>query len=263
MNNLNRTIIEKIDSIRNDLESGSTTILKNSIQVILDINSQYVLDQAMLGEIVKELICAKPTMSAPKNVLSKIYNEVEAEGIGILTDICNQMLEKINTSSQNTTRLASEFFRLRYISKNKTILSTSFSSAVIRVIEELSKTDNLKVVAVESKMGEFDYSFALVETCRKFGAETLILSFSEIENLAYPIDFAIIGADCVAKDVEVVNGTPSFLLAKFCQAKKIPFYVVAESFKFSNKCLTEEGFDRIPWNYITDILSDSLFELWK
>ncbi|MBM2815513.1 MAG: hypothetical protein HW421_2275 [Ignavibacteria bacterium] len=66
------------------------------------------------------------------------------------------------------------------------------------------------------------------------------------------------GADKILLDGSVVNGFPSLEVAKLNQ-KKIPFYVIGESFKYSSSQSIEDGFDIIPAEFITKIFSDEIF----
>ena len=73
---------------------------------------------------------------------------------------------------------------------------------------------------------------------------------------------AMVGADSILDNGSLINGTPTLIIAEAAKEKRIPFYVVCETTKFSALRLAgrhlwlEEGFEMIPPNLITRIITE-------
>ena len=91
--------------------------------------------------------------------------------------------------------------------------------------------------------------------CVKENINYEIINFDKLINYFNSDTISIIGADRILDDNSVINGIPSLELAKQCNSK-IPFYVMAESFKKDNNLIIEEGFDLIPNHLIAEIISN-------
>jgi translation initiation factor 2B subunit (eIF-2B alpha/beta/delta family) len=72
----------------------------------------------------------------------------------------------------------------------------------------------------------------------------------------------MVGADSILDNGSLINGAPTLIIAEAAKEKKIPFYVVCETTKFSALRLAgrhmwlEEGFEVIPPQLITRIITE-------
>ncbi len=72
----------------------------------------------------------------------------------------------------------------------------------------------------------------------------------------------MVGADSILDDGSLINGAPTMIIAEAAKTRKIPFYVVCETTKFSALRIAgrhlwlEEGFEVIPASLITRIITE-------
>ena len=65
----------------------------------------------------------------------------------------------------------------------------------------------------------------------------------------------LVGADAVTTD-SVVNGVPTAELAA-AALDRIPLYVVCETIKFTDEAATAPGYDRVPLEQVTDVITEN------
>ncbi len=163
-----------------------------------------------------------------------------------------------------------------HLLKIKKIITLSRSGTVLDLLKYWHKKNNsLKVVVCESRP-MFEGRLA-AEELAKAGIKAELVTDAMMAMCVTKVDAAIIGADSVLKNSNVVNKAGSYTLALLCKSHKKPFYVVATGSKFSNKnsfrLLQEDPkeiwdkklknltisnfyFEEIPKKFITKIFSD-------
>ncbi len=68
----------------------------------------------------------------------------------------------------------------------------------------------------------------------------------------------LVGADSILADGTLINGIPTYELASAARESDIPVYSVCETAKFNaqGQIELEEGFDRIPPDLVTGIITE-------
>lgn len=123
---------------------------------------------------------------------------------------------------------------LKFIPDSKKVITLSRSGTVLNILKLWQSINkNLRVVVCESRpMLE---GRLLAEDLLKFGLKVEVITDSVMSLYVPKVDAAIIGADSVLKNGNVINKTGSKSLALLCKEYKIPFYIVTTRSKFSNK----------------------------
>jgi len=123
---------------------------------------------------------------------------------------------------------------LKCIPDSKKVITLSRSGTVLNILRLWQSTNkNLRVVVCESRpMLE---GRLLAEDLLKFGLKVQLVADSVMSLFVPEVDAAIIGADSVLKNGNVINKTGSKSLALLCKEYKIPFYIVTTRSNFSDK----------------------------
>jgi len=243
----------RIEEIRNDFTNGSSVIAWNVLNLLADaIKIIDESDKDNILDLAKELLSAKPHMAGPTNIL-EIFNK-QFPRYSTKSEIAN-FLNKLNSdlllASDTCVSLAIE----KLIEKEKTsILTCSYSSNVFNIIS--SAKSKMTVYILQSIWNGIDYGEIWIDKLSDLNVECNVLS----EDDAIPvIDFALIGADAVLYSGDIINGIPSLYLAKSMKKIGIPLFVVAESFKKCKQIPIIDGFEQIPNELISDIITDDIF----
>lgn len=250
------------DKIANDKINGSISIAKgvvSELKLLLFKSSSNEIK--FLCQFLPYLKQAKPTMSALENTLTLLHKKIKENPRGDLPRICDEVLQIIDESTNTTINVALEHITHTFTANFVSIITTSFSSTVLSLLKRLKAERNTKVYVLESYFGGTRHSFNFVQECAIHQIDASEIKSDALQKQKGKLDFAIIGADRIVNDKGVVNGTPSLYLAESTKILGIPFFVIGESIKTSNSLYCEEGYDKIPWNYITKIFSDSIFTL--
>jgi translation initiation factor 2B subunit (eIF-2B alpha/beta/delta family) len=250
-------IITKIEALKNDFTSGSSEITLNALSIFIEAIKVSSNSDNFISEVKQNLIDAKPAMPAIRNIIGFTFEKYQ-NGISNPEDLFNFVVRKLHEAGKIITNKALEKIKSY---NHKSIITCSYSSNVIKLLKKIQKYSNfrniLNIFSLESIWNVRNYSLQMKEKCSEFGMEINIIDLQTIDNFHY--DFAIIGADSFIPRKGFVNGIPTKALADYTKSKKIPFLVLAESFKKHNEIRLDEGFEFIPLNSNISILSDGIF----
>jgi translation initiation factor 2B subunit (eIF-2B alpha/beta/delta family) len=249
-----------IKGIADDNINGSNTILLNSIDVVLYalelVNPDTYPNQ--IKQVATRLKEAKPIMAAQSNIMDIIIKETNhVPDIGILKEKIISLKSKIPEATHKTIENA---FNTIALGKNElSVITCSYSGAVYEFLKYcFGRNVKIALTSVEYSWRGVDFHKMMIEKCTEVGIEGRSISFDNIDKAISRSDCAIIGADSIFLSDKVINGTPSHRLALNCFGK-LPFYVIAESYKKGDLAFVKDGFDFVPNSFITSIFSDSLF----
>jgi len=247
-----------VNSIGNDLTSGSTTIARRTVEAFFRA-AELLSDAGRIGELSRvsyDFTAAKPSMAAIKNIIDYCIRLIESEEGNIsYSRMASIVISRINVARQETIATALQNLRALYPSRCR-LLTCSYSSAVLELIYELVKSGiNTSAIILESAWQTYYYGIMLAEECNSRGIKTMTIKDTDIAEGILQSDCTVIGADALTADGGAVNGIPSLELASH-SAGRIPFFVIAESFKSCDTAVVEDGFCYIPGEFITTIFSD-------
>ncbi len=256
-----REIDSLIAEIYNDMVSGSTTITKKSLSII-EKASEYMegsQDLSLLKYISNDIIKAKPSMAALEVIISRAVKEIisnyENEYPG---KIIRKVRSDMDAATNRTIKKAVDKL-FRQLQCNK-VMTCSFSSTVLKIFKKALEEDyKFTVLALESIIDDHSYGENVKSSCSEFGIKSKIISGDAIRSNLKITDCILIGADSIYKHGGAVNGYPSYKLAS-ANTLQTPFFIAAESFKRRAKYHLDKGYDYIPAELITEVISDSMFE---
>ena len=251
---LSQKLNEKIEAIENDLENGSTTIAKNAIDVFAFAVDQYPENPGKIKEAANKIKKAKPSMAALQNMIDRcLVNISDMEAPFSFKNSAYQLKKDMDKETGVIIKKAVSLLSEK--DQPLGIVTASYSSTVIKLFKELNnKETSIKIYALESVWQKRDYAEAVIKECSKEHISSQHLKMDDLESIIERLDAAIIGADSFHEKGSAVNGIPSYDLSKKC-SDKIEFYVLAESYKKSNEAKIEDGFELIPEEYITKIIT--------
>ncbi|MDO8548618.1 MAG: hypothetical protein Q7S39_00510 [Ignavibacteria bacterium] len=230
----------KLDKILSDNKSGSTEILlklikwsKNNAE-----NKETLLE--MIDSANKDLLSFSSVQAFTKN-FKKIIKENDKSKI---IDFLKEQTEEIENRYSNLFKNS-----LTFLKNYKKIVTLSNSSTVIEILKRLNKKGKIFVTIGESRP-QLEGRIMVKELLNnKIKVEIAPDAF--LSNIIEKADAAIIGADIVLSNGDVVNKIGSRSLAIFCKYFQKPFYILSTSDKFSKKkkYIPEKRNENEIWNY--------------
>lgn len=224
--------LEELNQIEKDTESGCHELTQKGIYALKEFvkrgkTAKEKLDR--LNQGIKLLLELRPTMSMIRGALLDLYKEVAPEIDREELELVVQKLELYYERLVHSKEYIALGFK-HYIgdkSINK-VVTISWSSTVYAVLKEVKP--NIVVVG-ESRPNMEGRRTAL--SLAEEGIKVRFFVDSALPNQIKDADFAIIGADALYPNGDVVNKIGSLLLAISTKLYNKPFYVIAHSLKLT------------------------------
>lgn len=212
-----------------DLEWILNNKTLGSSELVDSLNNYFLTIYKHKTKILKNIPLIKEKLGhfeVFKEYLKNLYSAVESE---------KKLLKFLRShSSRQKCELEIIFKkiypRLRNLNK---IITLSRSGTVIEILKLWhQKNKGIKIVVCESRP-KFEGRL-MAESLVKSGIKTELITDAMMGIYISKVDAAIIGADSILKNGNVINKVGSKLLALLCKEYRKPFFVVATKSKLSN-----------------------------
>lgn len=254
-------IEEMISVLENDAKNGSVQIALNALDILFLSIKRFkrAEETGQIETVADMLIHAKPTMSAVKNI-------IEAAMYG-LSNISNYedfplVVEKIKLNIEKASLICRQTALNEIFSeKNKVlnIFTCSYSGSVLNFFKYAKISGKkFKVSALNSAWNSISYGGIMVLECKNNEIKAEIIDDNNIEASVAEADVVLCGADKILAGGSAVNGYPSENVAAAARGQT-PFYIIAESFKYSENYYAEDGYEYVPKELISAIFTDDVF----
>ncbi|HEX7365350.1 MAG TPA: hypothetical protein VF366_09310 [Dehalococcoidia bacterium] len=269
---MNSSVAEEINQLKSDDIHGASWMALHAINTLnLAVNqSQAVTMEKFIEEtrqVAEQLASARPNITPIAyyanqflyQVLTRAKIETDVNAVRRFAESKGKELLKTATKAfSKTVEYASSI-----IGDLESVITCSYSSTVCQVLEQAHQRETrFRVLIAESKFGDKAYGELAATELMKHQILAEIIPDASINFRISKADKALVGADSITGDGYLINGKPTLLLAQAAKSKNIPFFVACESSKFtirgyvSKSAELEPGFDRIPLNLITGIITE-------
>jgi len=183
----------------------------------------------------KQILLSRPTEPLMRNVLNKIEKKISKK----------QILEHLKNSQKKINLFAS-----KSIKKNNVVFTHCHSSTVVQALVFTKKKKSFEVYNTETRP-----LFQGRKTSRELKkAKIKVTQFVDSavgialskEQGTKKVDLVFLGADAITKK-GAINKVGSEVIARLAKTEKIPVYILADSWKFSNKKqeIEQRNFDEV------------------
>jgi len=119
-----------------------------------------------------------------------------------------------------------------FIRDGAVILTHSMSRVVLDALELASKSDKrFSVLIPESRPDGSGYSLA--KHLQGLGLPSQIIMDSAVAHMMHKVDIVMVGAEAIVENGGIINKIGTYQLSLVAKALNKPFYVLAETFKFT------------------------------
>jgi len=219
-----------LDEITNERLGGASYLAKKAAEAyIILLKDEAFFNRDYVKELSEILIEKLPSVASVYNIAAKMLREAK----------------NAQTTRNEMLKIAEEYFKNIEVAREKvakrflnlvreseiTVITHSYSAAVLATLKELkAQGTSLKVIVTESRP-DFE-GIQLANALENLEITYEIITDAQIGLWVKEADMAITGADCVTRDLYVINKAGTFLLALSAHHYGVPFYVVAEEYKF-------------------------------
>lgn len=269
---MNSKVLKEITQLKEDDVHGASWLSLHAINtLILAVSESQTTSVADLVQEIKkvaeELTSARPSITPITNysnqflhqMVTRSQNENSLEAFKSFAETKGKELVK---SATKAVSKAVEY-ACGIIGDLDTVLTCSYSSTVCQVLELARQRETrFRVITAESKFNDKAYGEITAKQLMKYEIPVELIADTDISLRISKADKALVGADSITADGYLVNGKPTLLLAQAAKNKRIPFYVVCESAKFTiggyitKSTELEPSFDKTPLNLVTGIITE-------
>jgi len=214
----------QLEHILNNKKLGSSELVNLLNDYFLSIKNK----KPEISKTIKQVKIKLGHFEAINNYLKELNSILgkkdKTEFINFLSDHASQEIKKFEIIFDKI---------YPHLKKIKSIITLSRSGTVLEILKHWhQKNKKIEVVICESRPkleGRL-----LAEELAEIGIKTLLISDAMMSLYVSKVDAAIIGADSVLKNGDVINKVGSKSLALLCKEYKKSFFVVTTQEKFSN-----------------------------
>lgn len=274
---MNRTMnpknLKKVNELKNDRLHGANWLSSQAINVMgLAMRESRAITAAELvnelNEIAAAITEARPSMTSIANYISQLLHQITliSQEQKQMDDVKNSAQAKVKEFIklvQEAPRKAAEN-AATMIADEDTLITCSYSSTVCKTFTiSRERAKKIEVIIAESRCNDITYGEISAQQLKRHRIPTTVIPDKDINRYIEKTKKALVGADTILIDGSLINGTPTYKLAQAAATAKIPFYSVCETAKFDalnqhrKQPKLEPGFDLIPANLITGIITES------
>ncbi|MFI5236664.1 MAG: hypothetical protein ACHQLA_01845 [Ignavibacteriales bacterium] len=215
----------QLEYILNNKQLGSSELVNLLNDYFLSIKN----NNSEIGKMLKLAKTKLGHFEAVNNYLNKLNSVLakkdKTQLINFLSEYTNQEINKFEIIFNKI---------YPHLKKIKSIITLSRSGTVLEILKHLhQKNTQFEVVICESRPkleGRL-----LAEELSGIGIKSLLISDAMMSLYVSKINVAIIGADIVMKNGNVINKVGSNSMALLSREYKNPFFVVTTKTKFTNR----------------------------
>ena len=207
-----------------------------------------------LEDVAERLVAGKPTMASLANATRRLLGELLAlgpRGAGARArELVERLVAELRASGEEAVGRAAAL-----VPADATLLTCSYSSAVLRTVGLCRDAGRTPAVAVlETAPGQESAGRRLAGGLNDVGITVRVVGPDAFDDALSGATLALVGADAVTPEL-IVNGSPTLALAESAWGK-VPLYTVCESIKLIADIGTEPGYDRIPFEMVTGVITE-------
>ncbi len=211
---------KNLQSILSDNKSGSRELLEKL--------NNYLSQQT--PSMIKKLLPPLKSNFTEFNTIQKYLSKV---GIALQKNKLNDLFNSQKIIAKLVYNKIYENLPF-HIKQAKNIVTISNSKTIFEILKLLSEKNKKLIVTISESRPQFE-GRELAKAIAKSGIKIKFISEAQLPKFVSQCDTAIIGADTILKNGNVVNKVGSKALAITCKHYKKPFYAIADKSKFSNR----------------------------
>ena len=246
----------RIAALERDLEHGAGLLTARGVEILRDACAAMPRERwdEELPRVAERIWAAKPAMAGLKNAVALLLSDLLELGPDDDDAAVRELAWRLTDGLRRVGDMAADN-AAAVVGPQARVVTCSYSSAVTRTLVAAARFGPPgSVVVYEPRTGDYAPGRRLVDAIAAAGwpASAHAGPASEaVENA----DLVLVGADAVTTGA-LVNGAPTAELAA-AALDRVPFYVVCETIKFTDDAAPAPGYDRVPLEQVTDVITEN------
>ena len=254
------TVPEELDAriaaLERDLEHGAGLLTQRGVEILRDACAALPRERwdAELPEVAGRIVAAKPAMAGLRNAVALLLRESLELGPETDDAAVRDLAWRITDGLRRVGDMAADN-AAAVLGPDTNVATCSYSSAVTRTLVAAARFGPPGSVVVYEPRNGPDTPGARLAGAIEAAGWPASLHQGPASEVVERADLVLVGADAVTTGA-LVNGSPTAELA-VAAVDRIPFYVVCETIKFTDDAATAPGYDRVPLNQVTDVITEN------
>ena len=245
----------RIVALERDLEHGAGFLTERGVEILGDACASLPPERwpDELPRVAERVAAAKPAMAGLRNALGLLLRDLLELGPDEGGPAARELARRLTDGLRRVADMAA-VNAAAVLGPDAKVATCSYSSAVTRTLIAAARFGPPGAVVVYEPCTRPDApGRRLADAIAAAGWPTSVHAgpASEVVERA---DLVLVGADAVTAD-SVVNGAPTAELAA-AALDRVPFYVVCETIKFTDEAAPAPGYDRVPLEQVTDVITE-------
>lgn len=230
-------IANRVAAIREDRERGAAQLAREAVRLLGEMAADRSLPDERFGDLFldasRELARARPSMASVLNAVGAVTVAWEEAGASC-DPVRSRPAVALAARRWEEGQEAFATFVADHTAEvvSGSVLTLSYSSTVLRALESCWKREVLKRVIVAESRPLYE-GRRTADDLVSLGIPTLLITDAAMGFFASEADAALVGADTIRPNGDLINKTGTLLLALAARHRRIPFYTVAETHKIA------------------------------
>lgn len=238
--------------IAEDYYNSASVLTARAIQILKEAALRCTEDDyaGCIADAAGQIATAKPSMAglgtAARRFASQLGGTAHDAPEQSITDLTDSFLTELANAAQRAVVLAA-----RMIPAKSSVLTCSYSSLALEVLTKV-RPDTVLVYVPPGTYEE--HGIRMAEELRECDRAIEVVREPLTDERFKTLSMAVVGADSVTPEL-VVNGSPTLEMAQAFQGHA-PFYIVSERIKLTREVEVVPGYDRVPIELVTGIITE-------
>ena len=246
----------RIAALERDLEHGAGLLTSRGVEILRDACLTLPRERwdEGLPPVAERVAAAKPAMAGLRNAVALLLGELLELGPDGDDAAVRELAWRLTDGLRRVGDLAADNAAAA-LGPDPRVATCSYSSAVMRTLVAAARFGPpASVVVYEPRDGPDAPGVRLAGAIEAAGWPASVHP-GPASEVVEGADLVLVGADAVTSGA-LVNGAPTAELAT-AAVDRIPFYVVCETIKFTDDAATAPGYDRVPLQQVTDVITEN------
>ena len=246
----------RIAALERDLEHGAGLLTARGVEILRDACAAMPRKRwdEELPRVAERISAAKPAMAGLRNALGLLLSDLLELGPDNDDAAVRELAWRLTDGLRRVGDMAADN-AAAVVGPQARVVTCSYSSAVTRTLVAAARFGPPGSAVVYEPCTRPDAPGRRLADAIATAGWPASVHAGPAAEVVEGADLVLVGADAVTTGA-LVNGAPTAELAA-AALDRVPFYVVCETIKFTDDAAPAPGYDRVPLEQVTDVITEN------
>ena len=246
----------RIAALERDLEHGAGLLTSRGVEILGDACAALPRERwpDELPRVAERVAAAKPAMAGLRNAVGLLLRDLLEIGPDRGATGARELAWRLTDGLRRVGDMAADN-AASALGPQASVATCSYSSAVTRTLIAAARFGPPGAAVVYEPCTRPDAPGRRLADAIAAAGWPASVHAGPASGVVELADLVLVGADAVTTGA-FVNGVPTAELAA-AALERIPLYVVCETIKFTDEAAPAPGYDRVPLEQVTDVITEN------